>query len=274
MSVHARDNAVATRTLDVTLGRVRLVEHTWPADVRTPAEHHAAAHACFLIEGGFEERRGRRRVWRVAPHVRASPIGDAHACCYGHSGGRCLVIEPLPEVEEQSAPSPTAPIFLNDPEILQLAALIYGEIGPGGRGTASPLVVESLTMELMAQAARRERPRAAHRPPAWLARVREVLIDSLAEPPGLGTLARIAGVHRVNVARAFRDHYGSSVGEYVRRLRVERARALLVDTDVPLAEVALRAGFFDQSHMTRAVARFLGTTPAVLRHAARQGRTG
>jgi AraC family transcriptional regulator len=258
-----------TRTMDLTIGHVRLVEHTWPADARAPAEHNQASHICFLVEGGFEERRGRSRVWRVAPHLRASPVGDAHACCYGHAGGRCVVIEALPARDEQAVPAPTAPVFVADPRMVDLAVRIYGEVPRHGPRTASPLVVESLTLELMAQVSRWERPRASRRPPPWLARVRDLLAETLADPPDLATLACVAGVHRVNVARAFRDHFGCSVGEHVRRLRVERARALLTGTDVSLVEVALRSGYFDQSHMTRSVARYLGDTPATIRRTSR-----
>jgi len=81
----------------------------------------------------------------------------------------------------------------------------------------------------------------------------------------LSTLAGLAGVHRVHVARAFRDHLGCTVGDFVRRLRVQRACELLTGTTIPLSDVAMRAGFFDQSHMTRVVKRFLGVTPAALR---------
>jgi AraC family transcriptional regulator len=87
----------------------------------------------------------------------------------------------------------------------------------------------------------------------------------LAVVADLETLARVAGVHRVHVARAFRDHLGCTVGDYVRRLRVQRACELLTATSLSLPDVAVRAGFFDQSHMTRVVKRFLGTTPAALR---------
>ena len=60
MSIRAAtpDEAVMRRTADCTRGRVRLVEHTWPGDVRTPGEHRHTAHICFLAHGAIEERRG------------------------------------------------------------------------------------------------------------------------------------------------------------------------------------------------------------------------
>ena len=58
---------------------------------------------------------------------------------------------------------------------------------------------------------------------------------------------------------------GEGVGETRRRRRVETASALLRNTRLPLAEVALAAGFCDQSHMNRCFAAVLGRTPLQVR---------
>jgi AraC family transcriptional regulator len=260
------DEAALRRTVDVTRGRVRLVEHTWPGNVQTPGEHRHAAHICFLAHGAIEERRGASSVWRVAPSVRVSPPGDGHACCYGNVGGQCLVIEPLALLADvDDVPSPHEPTILQDERIIELAARVYHEMRTGTPHSVSGLVIESIALEVLAQSARWERPRAERRPPTWLAQLQEYLAEDLAVVPDLAMLAAIAGVHRVHVARAFRDHLGCTVGDYVRRLRVRRACELLTSSSAPLTDVAMRAGFFDQSHMTRVVKRFLGVTPAMLR---------
>jgi AraC family transcriptional regulator len=260
------EEAALRRTADLTRGRTRLVEHTWPADVRTVGEHRHTAHICFLAHGGIEERRGMQTVWRVAPSVRVSPSGDGHACCYGNAGGRCLVIEPLATLGDlDEVPTPHAPTIVRDERIVNLAARVYAELRAGGPRSVSGLVIESIALELLAQCARRERRRADRCPPSWLTQVQEYLRADLAMVADLATLATVAGVHRVHVARAFRDHLGCTVGDYVRRLRVQRACELLTTTALSLPDVAMRAGFFDQSHMTRVVKRFLGTTPAAVR---------
>jgi AraC family transcriptional regulator len=268
MSIRAAtpDEAVLRRTADVTRGRVRLVEHSWPADVSTPGEHRDAAHICFLAHGAIEERRGHRSVWRIAPSVRVSPPGDEHACCYGNVGGRCLVIEPMALLGgDDGVPSPNEPTIMQDTRLIELAGRVYSEMRADAPHSVSGLVIESIALEVLAQSARWERPRADRRPPAWLAQLQEYLISDLAIVPDLARLASIASVHRVHVARAFRDHLGCTVGDYVRRMRVRCACELLTATAVPLTDVAMRAGFFDQSHMTRVVKRFLGVTPASLR---------
>ena len=61
----------------------------------------------------------------------------------------------------------------------------------------------------------------------------------------------VAGVHRAHLVRAFRARFGISVGAYVRRERIRWAARALRNSDAPIAEIALQAGFADQSHFTR-----------------------
>ena len=72
-------------------------------------------------------------------------------------------------------------------------------------------------------------------------------------------------MHPVHLARQFRASQGCTVGEYIRRVRVGFARRELVMTDKPIAEIALSAGFFDQSQLTKTFKRVTGRTPAAYR---------
>lgn len=132
------------------------------------------------------------------------------------------------------------------------------------RDVGRPLALEGTTAELLAQVRRRLEGRWSGPAPRWLEHARELLHDA-ATPPSLGRLATAVGVHRVTLARAFRDHYGTSVGAYARRLKLERARRLLVRGELPPAEVAASTGFADQAHLTRACRAAFGVTPGGLR---------
>jgi AraC family transcriptional regulator len=63
----------------------------------------------------------------------------------------------------------------------------------------------------------------------------------------------------------FRTNVGCTPGEYVRRLRVEFACHRISSSDMPLIEIALEAGFSDQSHLTKNFKRYTGMTPARFR---------
>jgi AraC family transcriptional regulator len=119
------------------------------------------------------------------------------------------------------------------------------------------LALEGLALQLVATAERASCERAG----PWLTRVRELLHDRAPEQASLGELADAVGRHPTHVARVFRREYGLSVGEYARSLRLEWAASRLALDDAPLAQVALEAGFADQSHFTRAFRRHTGVTP-------------
>jgi AraC-like DNA-binding protein len=67
------------------------------------------------------------------------------------------------------------------------------------------------------------------------------------------------------LAKTFRRYFGCSIGEHLRDLRVQHACRLLATSDRPFAEIAVDAGFCDQSHLCRAVRRHTGLTPGALR---------
>jgi AraC family transcriptional regulator len=73
------------------------------------------------------------------------------------------------------------------------------------------------------------------------------------------------GVHPADLARNFRRFYGSSAGEYVRRVRVEAARRLIRESDELLVNIALACGFSSQSHLCTTFRRVTGFTPGSYR---------
>lgn len=101
--------------------------------------------------------------------------------------------------------------------------------------------------------------------PQWLERVRNILEQRFAEPFKLSEIAAEVGVHPVHLAREFRKHYGSSVGEYLRRVRIEYACRELLGSNVAVTNIAFAAGFADQSHFSRTFKRLCGTTPGKYR---------
>lgn len=100
-------------------------------------------------------------------------------------------------------------------------------------------------------------------PPAWLNEVRSALVCHT--PPTTEDLARALGLHPAWLARVYRCVVGEGIKETIRRKRVDAAILLLRDTNWRLAEVAVAAGFCDQSHMNRCFRTILGRTPLQVR---------
>jgi AraC family transcriptional regulator len=127
----------------------------------------------------------------------------------------------------------------------------------------------SLTESFLGWAMRVEAQRP---PPGWLDAL-DAIVRADAPRPRTADLARRLGVSPVWLARAYRHWRGEGLGEALRRRRVELAALLLETERSGLADVAVAAGFCDQSHMTRAFKQQLGRTPAVIR-SARLGLAG
>lgn len=104
---------------------------------------------------------------------------------------------------------------------------------------------------------------------AALSRVAAFVQARLSAPPTVAALAEAAGCSPSTLDRRVRRVYALSPQQYVLRARVDHAAALLGGSDVPLAEVAAAAGFYDQASFTRTFGRLTGETPAQFRRAAR-----
>jgi AraC-like DNA-binding protein len=111
----------------------------------------------------------------------------------------------------------------------------------------------------------------AHRLPAAAAsadvsRAREMLADSLAEPPSLDQLATASGLSKFQLLRRFKEVHGVTPFAWLLQQRTEVARGL-IRQGAALPEAAMAAGFADQSHMTRAFVQHFGFTPGAWRRA-------
>jgi AraC family transcriptional regulator len=104
-------------------------------------------------------------------------------------------------------------------------------------------------------------------PPSWLAEIEEAVRTRFRRPPPLAELAASVDRSPSQVVRTFRRWRGTTLGEFARRLRAEHARRALFETRASLLEIALDSGYSDQSHMTRELGTYLGSTPGRLRRA-------
>jgi len=91
----------------------------------------------------------------------------------------------------------------------------------------------------------------SYKQPLWITRVAEYLQDHWSASPALHELALVAGVSPVTISKFFPRYLGCTLGEYMRRLKVERALGLVKQPGADLTAVAYACGFADQSHFTR-----------------------
>jgi AraC family transcriptional regulator len=98
--------------------------------------------------------------------------------------------------------------------------------------------------------------------PPWIRTVLQYLNETYDQPWSLSDVAREVGVHPVYLCRAFSEHLGMTLGQYVRKLRVLRGWQLLsIGKDSKIAEIANESGFADESHFFREFRRAYGISP-------------
>lgn len=103
--------------------------------------------------------------------------------------------------------------------------------------------------------------------------VRDILDRDFAHPWRLADLGRLAGVSPNHLAQLFRAEVGVAPHQYLIRQRIERAREMLVQTDVPITQVALELGFASSQHFAKTFRRAVGCPAADFRRRARGRRT-
>ncbi len=96
----------------------------------------------------------------------------------------------------------------------------------------------------------------------------ELMEANVAEPLSLLEIARYAGLSRRQIERLFRRNLGRSPARYYLEIRLDRARYLLIQSDVPIVEVAVACGFVSASHFSKCYRELYGRSP----QQERQGR--
>jgi AraC family transcriptional regulator len=162
-------------------------------------------------------------------------------------------------------------VLLRDPFAEQLAKALV-EHGDTPDTEFARCIGQTLAMHL----ARLELPRAkAHALPKWrLRRVEEYVKTNFAHNVGLSDLAKVAGLSRMHFAAQFRAATGYRPREYLLHQRVEQAKALLSNSEMPLVEIALAVGFCTQPHFSTIFKRVTGDTPARWRCASKNELPG
>lgn len=103
--------------------------------------------------------------------------------------------------------------------------------------------------------------------PVRTQRICEYIASNLDQKIRLETLAEMSGLSVQHFSRAFKQSIGMPPHCYILQRRIERAQHMLRNTQRPLSEIALLAGFSDQSHLSRHFRRMTGLSPSAIRWA-------
>ncbi|WP_277964646.1 helix-turn-helix domain-containing protein [Pseudomonas sp. RIT-To-2] len=92
-------------------------------------------------------------------------------------------------------------------------------------------------------------------------RAKQLMQEQMSGDLSIADVARACSLSRSHFSRAFKKATGQAPRDWLLQARIERAKTLLADRALSIAQVGLECGFADQSHFTRVFTRHLGTTP-------------
>lgn len=228
---------------------------------------HERPYVFLVLSGCYQESLGGEFVESPAGALRYLPAGVSHANRFAVETHILRVeIQPVTMEHIQELPwTLDRPGDIESVPAAWLATRLLSEFD--GRDTLSDLSLEGILREVLVEAARCLQTMNASRGPRWLRAAREFLETRFLDDVRLSDVASVAGVHPVHLAREFRRHYQSSIGEFVRARRIAHASRLLSRSSTPIAEIAITCGFSDQSHFSSVFKRQMGVTPARFREA-------
>jgi AraC family transcriptional regulator len=248
------------------LGPLVLSEVVYPPGFRIGRHSHELAALALTVRGTSTETFTNTEFDHTESGLLLRPAREPHWDSVGNRGATCFLIElgnpwlaNLPRLSSLLQ----SPSFHRSGAITYLAQKAYREWLLND--TASPIAIQALVLEIAAYLIRGEELGGGPQPPVWLKHVKQRLDDDFAEAPSLAALAETGGVHPTHLARQFRRHYRSTIGEYLRRRRVDAAIALLARKDLSLTEIALETGFSSHGHFCTVFRRITGMTPGEIR---------
>ncbi|HEX3663948.1 MAG TPA: helix-turn-helix transcriptional regulator [Rhizomicrobium sp.] len=248
--------------------RTDLQVRHYPAFHAMAPHRHDAPSMNIVLGGGFIERIGKSERHYQRGHVAFFPAGATHSQRFGAAPTRQIVFRPqrdwLASFGDSAATLAGAP-HLRDISFCYLGERLLREIR--ARDTYSDLVCEGVLLEIVAAFGRscETGRRQSTTPPQWLRRVREFLHEQSGASLRMTDVAKTAARHEVHVAREFRRFYGTTIGDYLRKLRLDSAAQQLSDPRAEICQVALDCGFSSHSHLCREFKRRFGVTPSHFR---------
>jgi AraC family transcriptional regulator len=230
---------------------VTVTETEYSGPVSEDWHCHEANHATLILDGGNCEQRSTCDIQAVPGRILTYPSGLRHRNRYTKFPSKNINIEVHDEFMKSHALTLPDTFKRNVvPEILN----IYDECLHPTRQSAE--TVHALVICLLSN--NNAKLNAA---PPWLRTVCDMINDQWNENVSLSQLASATGTHPVTISKAFRKFHGITLGEFSRQIKVKRAMEIARTTHMPLVQVGLACGFFDQSHFIRAFKAVTGRSP-------------
>jgi AraC family transcriptional regulator len=228
---------------------------------RSPHSHEET-FLILIVQGQVEEIHKKQSYVRTPSTLIVLPAGETHSTRFC-GGVRTFEIALQSAWQERLRPYSALverPATYQQGNPVRLALRLYNEFRQ--QDSVTPLMLEGLLLELLAQLERNKTGTTDRSGPRWLRQASDFLRAHYTESLSVDAIAAAVGVHPAHLVRTFRQRNGCTIGDFIRDLRVEHASRLLSTSGLSLGQIALDSGFADQSHFCRIYKNRTGMTPS------------
>jgi AraC family transcriptional regulator len=219
---------------------------------------HENSHLSFVLQGGGTEKRRHSEVERLPGQMMFFHAGEPHQSISKLFPAKNinLEIESTFLQENAATESTINASIIKNPNAKFIMLKIYKELL--AEDNFSACSIKMLLLNLIHAGSERE---LRTEPPAWINIVSHMLNDRWNENLTLNDLAAAAHVHPITISKYFPKYFSCTLGEYMRRLKIEKSLYLIKASSFSLTEIAFECGFSDQSHFTRTFKNLTGFLP-------------
>jgi AraC family transcriptional regulator len=237
------------------------VTHYHQDTVNRSLHYHATAHISFVLSGACIEKKS-------TIYDRLPGRITYYSACEPHQVMRILKPSCHINLELENSfferheleDNALAAALCQNPDAKFLMVQIYRELT--SYDINSSLSAEILLLRMVHQT---KKLQPSKRLPEWVGIANAFLQDRWNEKITLDDLSKATGRHPVTISRYFSHYFSCTIGDYLRKLKVERAPNLIRSSPVSLTEVAHTCGFADQSHFIRTFKNYTVFLPAAYR---------
>lgn len=243
----------------VRLGDLLVCVTEYKTPVKTGQWHaHENPLISFVLTGGNIERRSGREFERTPGSSNFYHAFESHRNHYTKFPSKHISVEIGRKFLDQNSLSEAEiDIAISNNHLKEFSFVkIYSEVLKYDSSTR--ISVEMSLLELINNSLSTKRPSGF---PEWMKTVRDFLNDNWNENVSLQELAKEANVHPITISKHFKRYFSCTLGEYIRRIKIDKAIDLLRTSDISLTDISYTCGFFDQSHFSRVFKQQTGFLP-------------
>jgi len=219
--------------------------------------YHDNAHFSFALQGGCVEKK--KDSYEITPgHITYYSAGEQHQVLKVPKPTRRVNLEIENGFFEQFGISDHAARFAvtRNPDAKFLMVKIYHELITND--CLSEMSIQMLLLQLISDT---KKQRNSFNIPQWVNIIGDFLRSHTDDTITLEALSQAANLHPVTISKQFPKYFSCTVGEYKRKLKIEKSLCLLKSNPASLTDVAYECGFFDQSHFIRTFKALTGILP-------------